>query len=294
MSLRWYVKKAARSSVALGTFGTGGTLAGKLLSPGPRVRALTYHRFGVEPRDAFCVDPAAFDEQMAWLAGQGRAASLEDVDEFVRGRRVLRDGSVLVTIDDGCISTLEIALPILARHRVPAVAFVTSSLIGLGALGLPERYMSWAELRACAEAGLTIGSHAFSHRSLGQMPIAEARDEARRSREQLQAELGRDVIAFAYPFGTRGDYSARTEDALAEAGYRIAFHSQHGAIRAGMPLLSLPRVKVEGGEGLWMFRLLVEGAMDPWRVVDENLWRLQRVRREITRDTHPSAKSPES
>ena len=97
---------------------------------------------------------------------------------------------------------------------------------------------------------MAIGSHAFSHRSLGRLPIAEAREEARRSRETLCAELGRDVIAFAYPFGTHGDYDAGTERALADAGYRIAFHSQHGAIRAGMRALALPRVKVEGGEGL--------------------------------------------
>lgn len=281
MSLRWYVKKAARSSIALGTFGAGGTLAQKLVSPGPRVRALTYHRFGVEPREAFCVDPSAFDEQMAWLASEGRAVSLDDVREFAAGRRALRDGSVLVTIDDGCVSTLELALPILRKHRIPAVAFVTSSLIGLGALGLPERYLTWDELRACADAGMAIGSHARSHRSLGQMPIAEAREEARLSREQLEAELGREVISFAYPFGTHGDFSEATERALADAGYAIAFHSQHGAIRPGMPGLALPRVKVEGGEGLWMFKLLVDGAMDSWRVVDQNLWRLQRVRREI-------------
>jgi hypothetical protein len=55
----------------------------------------------------------------------------------------------------------------------------------------------------------------------------------------------------------------------------------HGAIRPGMDPISLPRIKVEGGEGLWMFRLLSQGAMDPWRVVDQNLWRLQRVRQEI-------------
>lgn len=284
MSLRWYVKKAARSSLALGTFGTGGTLASKLVPGGPRVRALTYHRFGDEPREPFCVHPRDFEQQVAWLASEGLAVSLDDVIDHARGRRALRDGSVLVTIDDGCVSTLDVALPILERHRVPSVAFITSSLVGVGHRGLPERYMTWDELRTCAATRMVIGSHAFSHRSLGQMPIAEAREEARRSREQLEAEVGTAVRAFAYPFGTHGDFTPATDAALREAGYEIAFHSQHGAIRARTDGFSLPRVKVEGGEGLWMFKLLAQGAMDPWRVVDRNLWRLQRVRQEIAAD----------
>lgn len=284
MSLRWYVKKAARRGMALGAFGSGALFAGKLVSPGPRVRVLTYHRFGDEPREPFCVSPADFEAQVAWLAGEGLAVSLDDVIEFVHGRRSLPDGGALVTIDDGCVSTFDIALPILRKHKVPSVAFITSSLIGIGALGLPERYMTWSELRACADAGMEIGSHAVSHRSLGQMPVALAREEAKRSREHLQRELGKRVISFAYPFGTHGDFTAATDGALAEAGYQVAFNSQHGAIRAGAAeakLTSLPRVKVEGGEALWMFKLLAQGGMDPWRVVDRNLWRLQRVRKEI-------------
>lgn len=283
--LRWYVKKAARGGMALGVWGSGALRAAQIVSNKPRIRALTYHRFGHERREAFCVSPSDFELQMAWLSSHGLAISLEDVIAFVRGKRTLKDDSVLVTIDDGCVSTLEIALPILQKYRVPAVAFVTSSLIGMGELGLPERYMSWDELRACAKAGLTIGSHAYSHRSLGQMPIEDARDEVRRSRDRLEAELGRKVISFAYPFGTHGDFNAGTDRELMAAGYEVAFNSQHGAIHFGCyrdgASISLPRTKVEGGEPLLMFRLLVKGAMDPWRAIDRNLWRFQRERKEI-------------
>lgn len=295
--LRWYVKKAARGGMALGVWGSGVMRAAELVLPGPRIRALTYHRFGYERRDAFCVSPADFELQMAWLSSHGLAVSLDDVIEFMRGQRRLKSKSVLVTIDDGCVSTFEVALPILQKYRVPAVAFITSSLIGMGELGLPERYMDWDELRACAKAGLTIGSHAYSHRSLGQLPIEDARDEARQSREQLEAELGQKVISFAYPFGTHGDFNPETDRALMEAGYEVAFNSQHGNIhfgshRAKTGLISLPRIKVEGGEPLLMFRLLVNGAMDPWRAIDRNLWRFQRVRKEIVREepvTHRAA-----
>jgi peptidoglycan/xylan/chitin deacetylase (PgdA/CDA1 family) len=269
-SLRWYVKKGARAGMAIAAWGSGALAARRALWPGPRVRALTYHRFGREAREAFCVSPRAFEEQISWLARDRRAVSLEDVREFVNGRRSLADGSLLVTIDDGFASMMDVALPVLARHGVPAVAFVSSGLVGHGVPGR-DRYLDWSELRACASAGIAIGSHAHSHRSLGRMSRLEAREEVHRSKETIEDKLGREVASFAYPYGVHGDHDVETKRALREAGYSIAFHSQHGSIRPRADALGLPRVKVEGGEERWMFELLARGAMDPWRYVDERV-----------------------
>jgi peptidoglycan/xylan/chitin deacetylase (PgdA/CDA1 family) len=207
---RWYVKKLARRGVALGTTATGTTLARTVLHRmygRARVRALTYHRFASLRHDPFAVDPSAFEEQMAFLSEHRRAVSLEDLERFVRGDADLADGSVLVTIDDGCQSTLEVALPILEKYGIPSVAFVSTSLIGLGRLALPEPYMDWDELRECTNRGMSIGSHSHSHRSMGQLPAEVAKDEFVRSRAMLEDQLGKKVSAFAYPFGTQGDFT---------------------------------------------------------------------------------------
>jgi peptidoglycan/xylan/chitin deacetylase (PgdA/CDA1 family) len=277
---RWLAKKAARAALLGAAGGSGWLAVSEALRRRPRLRVLTYHRFAAIAQDPFALDPAVFAEQMAWLSGEGRAVGLDDLEAFLRGERALRDGSVLVTIDDGCRSTHERALPVLARERIPAVAFVTSSLVGRGAegAGSPEPYMGWSELAELQAAGVAIGSHAHTHRSLGRLAPAEARDEARRSRELLGERLARPVRAFAYPFGTRSDYSAATREALAEAGYAFGFTSQHGAIRAGMDALELPRVKVESGEGPTLFRWLCRGGMDAWCAVDVLLSRTQQQR----------------
>ena len=247
------------------------------------MRALTYHRIGAADRDPFCVSSADFEAQVRQLAESGRAVSLDQLIAFVEGGAPLPADACLITIDDGMLSTLTEAAPILERWKVPAVAFVTSSLIGKDYAGLPERYLTWDELRQLATSGLiAIGSHAHTHRSLGLMPPQEAIVEARESREMLSGQLGREVAVFAYPFGTRSDFNETTEQVLRQAGYRIAFNSVHGAILRGMNLVSLPRIKIEGGESLQMFSLASRGAMDAWRIVDQTLWRLQRVRQEIT------------
>jgi peptidoglycan/xylan/chitin deacetylase (PgdA/CDA1 family) len=272
---RWVTKKVARRSVM--AVGALSALFNIRSSGRPRIRAITYHRFGNALRDPFCVTRHAFEGQMRWLAEHGLAVSLDDVLAFMRGERVFRDGSVLVTIDDGYRSVYTEALPIMREYRIPAVAYVTTSLVGHGGVegNHPEPFMTWDQIGRLIEGGVTIGSHAHTHRSLGQMRLDEAREEAQRSRESIERNLGRETRSFAYPFGMLPDHSRDTARVLAEAGYTTVFTSLHGPIVKGVDPTRLPRVKVEGGEDLWQFRLLCQGAMDVWRMVDGTLWHLQ-------------------
>jgi hypothetical protein len=97
---RWYVKKAARKAVVLGSFASS-SIAVRRMAGATRVRVLTYHRFGHTERDPWCVAPEAFEAQMRWLAEQKLAVSLDEVVRFARGELELANGSVLVTMDDG-------------------------------------------------------------------------------------------------------------------------------------------------------------------------------------------------
>lgn len=280
--LRWVCKKIARKSILAGS-----VLAGPLAMLNPssderRIRVLTYHRFGEASRDPYSVAPRTFEMQMAHLAKHGLAVSLADLEEFVAGRKTLPENSVLVTIDDGFESVHSIALPILREHLIPAVAFITTSVIEpRGSQGrthpadLPESYLTWDQIAAMSDGGIAIGSHSLTHRSLGKMSAPEVEEEAFRSLETLRCNVATPVRSFAYPYGTRKDFSAETAEILKRCGYTSVFTSQHGAIRPKMDPFALPRIKVESGEGLWTFTRLTQGGLDAWRFVDQTLWRLQ-------------------
>jgi peptidoglycan/xylan/chitin deacetylase (PgdA/CDA1 family) len=265
---RWLMKKTARMGVAAMT--ALPALAGPAWDRAPRVRVLTYHRFGPAKRAPFTVSAEDFERQMSLLAKTGKAISLDELRAHVAGERRVADGSVLVTTDDGDPSVLGVAAPILKRHGIPSVAFV------LGGRPAGFDLMSDAELRALPQFGIEAASHSVSHRSMARLPPAEARREARESRARLEDVMGRPVTAFAFPFGTRADYSPEVCGILAEEGYDLAFTSQHGAARPGSEPMMLPRVKVESGDPAWLFPLLCRGAMDAWRLVDVGLQGLQR------------------
>ena len=101
---------------------------------------------------------------MLWLAREELAVSLADVRGFLRGERHLRDGSVLVTIDDGDAGIAEHAWPRLRHYGIPAVAFIIA-----GELGEDGR-LTRSQVRRMADQGLEIGSHTLSHASMARIP----------------------------------------------------------------------------------------------------------------------------
>ncbi len=281
-SFRWYLKKTARSGMCLATLPSKRLLLSNKQSNYSLVRVLTYHRFGDINRDPFCVGMKDFQAQMDWIARQNLAVSLTDIESFLAGKKDLPRNAVLITIDDGFRSVYLNALPILKEYSIPAVAFITTSTIDGGNAHsytqnseTTEPYLTWKEVEALAEAGIDIGSHAMTHRSLGKISLDEASQEAVMSRESIEKNLGINVTAFAYPFGTFCDFNDSTNLILHQSGYKLGFTSQHGAVVPKIDPLTLPRIKVEGGEPMWMFRLLVSGGLDEWRLIDRMLWRLQ-------------------
>lgn len=286
---RWVVKKAARVTLAFGASLTGALALRERLRLAPEVHVLTYHRFGDATRAPFRVSARAFEAHLRYLAEHELALSLASFEAFLRGELAPKPGAALVTVDDGSVSVHRVALPILRDYDVPAVVFAVAGAIGTGlgpSRSEPEPYLDWHELEEIAASGIDVQSHSMTHRSLTSLGPSRAAEEARASKELLEARLGREVSSFAYPYGTRADYDETTARILRDAGYRTAFTSRHGAVRPGADPSSLPRVKIEGGEPIALFPRVLAGGLDGWSHVDRWLPRLQ------ARGAHGEAPAP--
>ena len=173
----------------------------------PGVVVLIYHRVGRRSETEIDMPAAEFERQMAWLAETGRAV---DIDTAVarlvlreRAREGVRSGPdpVVVTFDDGTSDLAEVALPILARHRVPATVYLATRHVDeqlpWPADGQP---LSWAGAKEMVDSGLvTIGSHTHSHALLDRLSPEDAADELDRSKGLIQDNLGVAADHFAYP-----------------------------------------------------------------------------------------------
>ena len=99
------------------------------------------------------------------------------------------------------------------------------------------RCIDWTMARAMVDAGMTLGSHTRQHVLLNREGPAIVQEETSDSRRQMEAQLGRAVLHFAYPAGRFDPAAVR---AVAAAGYRYAYTAcQHHV--ASHPLLTIPR-----------------------------------------------------
>jgi peptidoglycan/xylan/chitin deacetylase (PgdA/CDA1 family) len=151
---------------------------------------------------------------------------------------------VVLTFDDGIRSVHRMALPILARRRLPATLYVVAGWVGRTnawpsqPAGMPSfPLMSWDELREARDAGLGIGSHTASHRYLRALGEQDWQGELADARARLEDELQVAVEDFAYPYGTYDDEAV----ARVRAVHRSAVTTDLG-FTTGAPLHRLRRI----------------------------------------------------
>lgn len=228
--------------------------------PADGVVVLLYHRVGGRARSAVDLPLGLFEEQMAEVAASGAVGSL---DEAVEGLAAGRPGGprVVVTFDDGTEDVVDVAVPVLARHKVPAMLYVATDFIETGR-SFPQdgRPASWAGLADAMASGiLTIGSHTHTHALLDRLAPAAVDDELDRSIGLIEERLDTSPRHFAYPKALLGSTAA-------EAAVRSRFASAALAgCRPNRPgatdLWRLARSPIQVSDGMRFFTRKLAGGM---------------------------------
>ena len=118
------------------------------------------------------------------------------------------------------------------RHQIPEASIT--------------RLMNWDQIRACAKAGIHIGSHGKRHLNLSK--VSDKRildDEIRDSRRRITEEVGVEPATFAFP---NGQYNSLSLRIVRESGYRVALLCDDLAatldIGGGSGWRILPRINI--------------------------------------------------
>ena len=200
---------------------------------------LMYHKIGDPPPSSklkpLWVDAEEFRWQMRALLRHGYTPMLfSELAACEEGTRPSPAKPVLVTFDDGYANNAEIAFPILRGLGIKANIFLVVETIGShNAWHDPEsepwqRMLDWKLILEMQSSGLVeFGSHTMRHRNLLALSSEEIRWEAAESKKRLEERLGREVLAFAYPYGA-GAYCERTRADARAAGYRYDFGIRQG------------------------------------------------------------------
>jgi len=217
-----------------------------LVGPLPKVRTPTSVKLTVQP--------AVFAAQMEWLARHGFHAvtALQLYDALELGTP-LPSRPVVLTFDDGYRDVLANAAPVLRRLHMPATAFVITDRVG----GPDPSFLDWRDLKELERDGFAIGSHTVHHLRLPSLSTAQARLELTRSRATLERHLGRSVRWFAYPDGAEDAAVVRL---VRQAGYLLAFTTQHGVAQYAREPFLLHRYEIPRSDGVAGFAALLHSA----------------------------------
>ena len=184
---------------------------------------IMYHRFGEDAYPSTSISVAQFDAHLAELkSGPYTVLPVQEILAAMRAGKALPDRTVGITIDDAYLSVFTQAWPRLRKAGLPFTLFVATQPIDNGA----KNYMSWDQIRAMRDAGVTIGSQSETHLHMAEANEAQNRRDLQRSQDRFKAVLGEAPTLFAYPYG---EASSATRKFVIEQGFIAAF-GQHSGI----------------------------------------------------------------
>lgn len=203
------------------------------------LRVLCYHKVGTPPQPCLkdlWVSPEKFRKQVRYLKTHGwKTLTFAELYEIYKKKDPIPEKSVLITFDDGYQNNYTVAYPILKELDAKGNIFLVFNTIGKVNSWHNPSSEPWVnmctmeQIREMQESGvIDFGGHTLNHPHLGKLDHEAARTEIIQSKKMTEQALGRELVAFAYPYGD-GAYNERVRKiAIEDAGYTFDFSFKEG------------------------------------------------------------------
>lgn len=225
------------------------------------ISVLMYHSIDSNKRYVG-MSPYKFQRQVEYLRKKYTIVSLNEIMDFVEGKKGLPKKAVAITFDDGYDDNYFVAYPYLRLYDLPATIFVATDFNQKTTLAdgrnVFAKMLSWNEIKEMSQNGITIGAHTLTHRDLTNMDLEEARNEILGSKEEIERQIGKRVDYFSYPFGS---YDNRIVKLVRTLGFRGVFGGL-GTIQQGADAFDLNRIPISGSDTFLMFSVKLTRATD--------------------------------
>jgi peptidoglycan/xylan/chitin deacetylase (PgdA/CDA1 family) len=253
------LERYERASTFVGGYGPGEK----------RCVILMYHRFRAFPANKYEVSHYDFRAQLEYIARHGyEVISIDQLVEALQTQDpdLLPPRSVVITVDDGYRCVYDFAWPVLSEYGYPFAVYIYTNYVAGGG-----KSMTWGEIRDLASDDLvTIGSHSISHGDLANPRKARGpydawvRRELAYPKNRLEAETGKPVRTFAWPYGS---FNSFTLSAAIQTGYEGILTIMPGANSMESSPYVLHRYGVYWHTPMWLFARILEG-----RPVTDEMW----------------------
>ncbi len=246
--------------------------------------ALSYHDVFANTENPAAADSLSVSvdnlvRQFSWLRDNDyRVVSISDVIAARNGGPTLPPRAVLLTFDDGYASFHTHVLPLLKLFNYPATLALVAGWIEAPISSTieyesdridPAKFMTWAQVRDCADSGLVeIASHTFNlhHGEPGnpqgnKQPAVSTfifdkttqqyesetdhrrriRSDLARSSEIIETRTGKRPRVIVWPYGA---YTSSTSEIASQLGMHVGLTLDAGVNNNATPITRLARVLI--------------------------------------------------
>lgn len=211
----------------------------------PPIPILMYHVIDVPPPGAplpdLYVSPDLFAAQVAALAAAGyHALTLQQAYDVWQGWSPAPPRPIVFTFDDGYVSVVTHALPVLAARGWPGVLNLRVGRIGVPGGLTPD------QIRDLVQHGWEVDDHTVTHPDLTTLSPGRLQEEIVGAAERIRREFGVPARFFCYP---AGHYNPAVVAAVRAAGFLGATTTWPGdAYPPTQGYFTLDRIRVDRGE----------------------------------------------
>jgi len=222
------------------------------------VRVIMYHRVVDDPLTDSKFNVYITKDKLDWQLGNLKKRGFDFITfkDLANGVKVKKP--IILTFDDGYEDNRLNLLPLLKKHQAKAVIYCLGdrsiqSNIWDEKLGEPRaNLMNDSQIKECHDSGLIeIASHGLKHQHLPSLNEADADEEFKLSKKNLEQLINEKIVSFAYPYG---DYGEREEVMAYEAGYDFAIGTVNGPLKLTDNYYAIRRIQIfpnEGKLGFW-------------------------------------------
>lgn len=199
------------------------------------------------------VTTTEFNSQMQYLKDQGfTTIRIADLEKYMNRTVNLPAKTVVITFDDGIVSTREYAYPVLKKHGFVAEQFIITSRIGA------TQAFDWKGLQFFSQSDMNNMSDVFgygNHTHALHNVVNGVSDVVSKPNSVVYADFktARDILKtnyFAYPFG---QYNSTTISNLKSLGFTMAVTTKSGRVNLGEDKMQIERLGIEPGVTLNQF-----------------------------------------
>ena len=218
-----------------------------------RVPIFMYHYVSELPpnpdvyRRDLTLAPEKFEAQLQHLANEGyHTITLSDLYLHLKQGYPLPEKPVALTFDDGYRDAYEVVFPLLLEYGFTGTFFVLATPAHFES----SDYLTWAQMKEMADAGMEIQSHGRDHADLRGRSYDYLVYQTVGIQEAIQYHTGQLPRFFCYP---SGQYDADVIAVLESAGYWGAVTTAWGKTHTQDNLFEMPRVRIRGSDTLESF-----------------------------------------